>query len=155
MEGSLCRPGLKGAMVVISSAREGMPVDVQARLIASARDHAPREVVGYVVASWDLVFVPNVAEDPDLFEVSDEVQVQVYTEYGTRLAGIFHSHPAGRRTPSNSDIEYAPYGLRYWIITPTEVIEWDMDYDPPIERTWNRPDSTGLVASAAPDRRED
>lgn len=132
-----------------------MPADLRDRLIASALEHAPREIVGYVVHPWELIFVPNIAEDPNLFEVADEVQLQVYTEYGKRLVGIFHSHPAGRRTPSTSDIEYAPQGLRYWIITPIEVIEWDMEYDPPIERTWNSPDSAGLVASVAPDRRED
>lgn len=125
---------------------EPLPAGLCERLILNALDHAPREIVGYVVYPWDLVFVPNIATNPNLFEVADDVQLQVYQNYGRRLKGMFHSHPAGRREPSNLDVQYAPVNLRYWIITPTEVTEWDLDYDPPIERIFAS--SPGLATPA-------
>lgn len=130
--------------------RHAMPIEVQERIVRSAAQAAPREICGFVLVTWGLVFMQNVAKKEGIFAMDDEALLDFYRAYGRQCIGIFHSHPEGRKEPSDIDAEYAPRGMRYWIATLSTVTEWDMEHDPPREvvdgRT--RPASI-LVASDA------
>lgn len=103
---------------------ETMPQELRDRLVRSARESAPHEVCGFIMPDWSLVFMANVASVGN-FRIDDNDLLQFYTEFPKPL-GLFHTHPGGRPEPSNTDIDYAPQGLRYWIATPEDVYEWDM-----------------------------
>lgn len=107
-----------------------MPIDLQFRLIALAKEAAPMEACGFVMPGWSLVFMPNVADEPGNFRIDDNALLQFYTDFPPPL-GLFHTHPGGRPEPSRTDIDYAPQGLRYWIATPEDVYEWDMTHERP------------------------
>jgi proteasome lid subunit RPN8/RPN11 len=110
-----------------------MPVAVEERMIRAAQEAKPREVCGFVLVTWKLVFMANEAENEGQFAMNDDALLEFYRDYGEQCIGIFHSHPEGRKSPSNIDAEYAPRGMRYWIATLTSVYEWDMDHEPPRE----------------------
>jgi proteasome lid subunit RPN8/RPN11 len=110
-----------------------MPIAVQDRIVRSAVGAAPREICGFVLVTWGLVFMRNVAREEGRFAMDDESLLDFYREYGRQCIGMFHSHPDGRTSPSGIDAEYAPKGMRYWIATLTSVYEWDMEHDPPRE----------------------
>lgn len=109
-----------------------MPEELRSRLIEAAIEGAPdgREICGFVMKDWYLVFMPNAAQDPFRFRMDDEALLAFYAEF-PQPEGMFHSHPDGREEPSGVDWDYAPVGLRYWIITLDDVIEWDMSGDKP------------------------
>lgn len=109
-----------------------LPAPVAESLIEAAIDGRDREICGFVMPEWNLVFMPNVAEKAGNFEMDEGALWSFYTEFPKPL-GIFHSHPNGREEPSNVDFDYAPAGLRYWIIVPSTrtIVEWDMSRDKP------------------------
>jgi proteasome lid subunit RPN8/RPN11 len=111
---------------------EPMPEELRSRLIEAAIADAPggREICGFVMKEWSLVFMPNVAQEPLRFRMDDLALLDFYAEF-PQPEGIFHSHPDGREEPSDTDWDYAPIGLRYWIVTLDNVIEWDMSGDKP------------------------
>lgn len=128
--------------------RRPMPVAVQDRIVRAAIDAKPREVCGFVLATWGLVFMANVAEDDNIFAMDDDALLEFYQLYGQQCIGMFHSHPDGRPGPSNVDAEYAPQGMRYWISTLTSIYEWDMDHEPPREVVNGRTRSTSVLATS-------
>lgn len=107
-----------------------MPPYVRSALMAEAKIAAPREICGFILPGWEIVYMRNVATDPNRFAMDDEDLVEFFTLVPDPV-GMFHSHPDGRDTPSDVDRDYAPQGLRYWIVTFQNVIEWNMSYDPP------------------------
>jgi proteasome lid subunit RPN8/RPN11 len=111
---------------------EPMPEELRDRLIEAAIEAAPggREICGFAMKDWSLVFMPNVAQEPLRFRMDDLALLDFYAEF-PQPEGIFHSHPDGREEPSDTDWDYAPIGLRYWIVTLDNVIEWDMSGDKP------------------------
>lgn len=112
---------------------EPMPEYLRNILIEMANTAAPREMCGFLHRDWSgITIMENVSERDDRFEIPDEALMEFYSVYPNPL-GFFHSHPSGRRGPSNRDVEYAPQGMRYWIVTLSEVVEWDMSNDPPAE----------------------
>lgn len=111
---------------------EPMPEGLRDKLIEAAIDGAPgdREICGFVMGDWSLVFMPNVDTEPNRFRMDDEALLAFYADF-PQPEGMFHSHPDGKEEPSHADWEYAPVGLRYWIVTLDDVIEWDMSGDQP------------------------
>jgi proteasome lid subunit RPN8/RPN11 len=105
---------------------EPMPKEVRDRLIEAALEAADTEICGFVLPDWTLVFMPNVAKQPNRFQMDDDALLDFYMQFPDVL-GMFHSHPNGIREPSQTDIDYAPLRMRYWIVLPTEIVEWDMN----------------------------
>jgi proteasome lid subunit RPN8/RPN11 len=125
-----------------------MPAEVQERIIRSAREAAPREICGFVLVTWHLVFMENVAKEEGRFAMDDEAQIDFHIEYRRQCIGMFHSHPEGRKEPSGVDAEYAPVGMRYWISTLTSVYEWDMEHEPPREVVNGRTRPAPILAAS-------
>ncbi|AHZ95372.1 major capsid protein [Mycobacterium phage Damien] len=87
--------------------------------------------VGDDATSQQIDFVTNVHEFPrDNFYFDQDEFRQLIADLcrnDRRIIGMFHSHPNGVPWPSPRDIVGWPNpGLRwrYWVITPTDVIEW-------------------------------
>lgn len=110
---------------------ELMPEEIRHDLIRSALAGAPGEIVGFLLKDWTIVYMRNAAVDEG-FRIDDAELLDFYRCYIHQCAGIFHSHPKGRKEPSNVDVEYAPDGMRYWIVTLDNVYEWDMSNGTPI-----------------------
>jgi len=108
-----------------------MPSSVRETLIRSANEAAPREICGFILPDWKIVFMTNVAEGERQFRVDNQELLDFYVQFPNPL-GFFHSHPSGRQSPSDTDHAYAPQGMRYWIVTPDGVYGWDMDHDSPV-----------------------
>lgn len=108
-----------------------MPEHVRVMLIELAEKAAPREMCGFMHAGWQgITVMDNIADREDRFEIADGALLEFYQSCPDPL-GFFHSHPSGRTSPSDMDCVYAPAGMRYWIVTPDGVYEWDMEHDPP------------------------
>lgn len=112
--------------------RVEMPQSTQARLLGAAIAGGEREVCGFIIDTWDLLPMRNVAEGERAFAMDDDELLHVYQVWGRQLLGVYHSHPNGRTSPSDADAMYAPPGLRYWIIADNRVYEWDMSHEPPV-----------------------
>lgn len=62
----------------------------------------------------------------------DETLTEIYDERGSRVIGVWHTHPNHVPWPSPRDLVGWPnleLNWRYWVITPTEVIEWRLICD--------------------------
>lgn len=105
-----------------------MPEMVRNALTAMARRSPEREICGFILQDWAICPIDNIAEHDHNFKMSDQDIIDFFTvNYGAVL-GMYHSHPSGREDPSEADIEYAPARLRYWIVTPSNVIEWEIGH---------------------------
>jgi proteasome lid subunit RPN8/RPN11 len=102
-----------------------MPEQVQSALTAMARS-SPREICGFILGDWTICPIRNVAKNDRDFEMDQKEQISFFTKYFNYVIGVYHSHPGGRETPSDRDIAYAPARMRYWIVTPERVIEWEI-----------------------------
>jgi proteasome lid subunit RPN8/RPN11 len=110
--------------------RDRMPIDAQRKLLRLAKGAGSREVGGFVLFGWDVVEMPNNSPEDGEYSIADQVLLDFYQCFPTPM-GFFHSHPKGRKDPSNTDVDYAPIGLRYWIVTHQGVYEWDMSNGSP------------------------
>lgn len=111
--------------------RAAVPREVQEVLSAEALAASPREICGFLLVDWSIHYMRNVSAKDDRFEMDDAELLAFYREYLGNIAGVFHSHPDGRTSPSDVDIAYAPPDIRYWIVTAYGFYEWDMTHDPP------------------------
>ena len=102
-----------------------MPPETQSALMTMARSSS-REVCGFIDKDWEVHPIKNVAVNDRDFKMDEQEQIEFFRNYFTVMTGVYHSHPGGRREPSEKDITYAPARLRYWIVTRTEVIEWEI-----------------------------
>lgn len=108
-----------------------MPEHIREFLGHAAWAQGGHEICGFILQDWGILFISNVSDVEGEFEMHPPELLAAHQNYGKLLIGVFHSHPSGRVSPSNTDIDYAPQGLRYWIVTPDEVVEWDMTHDVP------------------------
>lgn len=107
---------------------EPLPEHIRASLCEAARESEDMEICGFIMSDWSLVFMPNAATEPFQFSMDDEATMDFYLNFDKPL-GMFHSHPNGQEDPSQTDLDYAPVGLRYWIIVGEEIVEWEIDND--------------------------
>jgi proteasome lid subunit RPN8/RPN11 len=110
-----------------------MPVEVASALVHRAVHATPLEICGFVLQGWVDLPITNTVLEVDKFYMDEGELIEAYRNHGNEIIGIYHSHPRGNRVPSRIDREYAPTETRYWIITPQEVVEWDMSDDIPKE----------------------
>lgn len=101
-----------------------LPIGVYADLMYRARKAGPREICGFLLEDWTVVPGVNVANSESEFEIDKETTLAAYLDSDDRLMGVYHSHPGGSLEPSQMDINNAPDGLRYFIVTTREIAEW-------------------------------
>lgn len=123
-----------------------------ARIGEEAGKALPRECCGLLLGrvvkeGWqvtELVTSPNVApaDRHDRFEIDPKtliaVQKRLRTE-GGEVIGVYHSHPNGRATPSDTDLEQAWQIGKIWVIAAIApdaqlsvgaFLRTDTDFDP-------------------------
>jgi proteasome lid subunit RPN8/RPN11 len=96
---------------------------LQARIAGEALAAFPRECCGLMegVRDGEAVQVtalhpsPNLADDPDRFEIDPALQFRLMRE-GRTVVGCYHSHPRGTAEPSARDAEYAFDSEFVWLI---------------------------------------
>lgn len=102
-----------------------MPEHVQSALRAMARSSS-REICGFILGDWSICPIKNVAAGERDFEMDQKELINFFQMNYSLVIGMYHSHPGGREDPSERDIIYAPARMRYWIVTPERVIEWEI-----------------------------
>lgn len=100
-----------------------MPIGPYADLMYKARKAGPREICGFLMADWTIVEGINVSNSESEFEIDEATTLYAFVERND-LMGVYHSHPGGSTEPSQMDINNAPDGLRYFIVTTREIVEW-------------------------------
>ncbi len=97
------------------------------KMLAHVDSHAPLEACG-LLAGHDskvesVLVVTNQAQSPVRYVMDPIEQLQAFEwidAKGLDLLGIFHSHPTGPETVSQTDIEQAAYAVVYVILTPVD-----------------------------------
>jgi len=85
---------------------------VEAEIIAHAREEAPKEACGLVIASAYVRCI-NVAEDPlTEFRIDDHVMAAAYAS--GQLVAVIHSHPDGPNSPTKVDMQQQQIGEVPW-----------------------------------------
>lgn len=103
-----------------------MPPDIEDILVKMCVATAPREMCGFINADWETIPITNVHKDPTHhFQMAEKELIAAFTH--ENLIGMYHSHPCGPPQPSEADRKYAPPKLRYWIVTPDGVYEWERE----------------------------
>ena len=103
-----------------------MPPVLIERLCKLAQEAAPREICGFVLGNWELLPIDNVAAGAHGFRMETDELRSAYQKHIHEMVGVYRSHPRGPAAPSGTDIDLAPPGLRYWIVTLDHVYEWDI-----------------------------
>ncbi len=105
-----------------------MGCEISRSVLAAIRDEAAaspgREVCGLLFGGDGRIDAhrpcDNVAERPeDSFEIDPAALISAYREErtgGLRIAGCYHSHPAGDATPSRRDADAAAPNGWVWLI---------------------------------------
>lgn len=101
-----------------------MPVGTYMDLVTRCRKAGPKEICGFLLDDWTVMPGTNIANSEQEFEIDHDTTLYVFQEEGDRLMGVYHSHPSGNLEPSQFDINNAPEGLRYFIVTRREIVEW-------------------------------
>lgn len=83
------------------------------------------------LGGWHLIEIANLSFRPNEFVMGSEELLEVWRTYGEEIIGVWHTHPRGDRRPSDHDRQWAPGGMRYWIVTEWGVSEYDMRKNPP------------------------
>lgn len=101
-----------------------------------AAAHPHQEVCGFVISGWQFIPVENVAKNKSReFAFNSYGQRKAILHaigFGREILGVFHSHPGGTESPSETDIAGWPFVdsandyCRYWIISGGEVNEWTL-----------------------------
>jgi proteasome lid subunit RPN8/RPN11 len=108
---------------------------LQTRIAEEALAAFPRECCGLMegVRDGETVQVtalhpsPNLADDPDRFEIDPALQFRLMRE-GRPVVGCYHSHPQGTAVPSRRDVESAGEAGLVWLIAAREgqgAFVWD------------------------------
>jgi proteasome lid subunit RPN8/RPN11 len=93
-----------------------------------------KERCGFVVDDEDIFYVDNAHEEPTHNFLMDPIDLErvvseIYDIRQARIIGVFHTHPNNVPWPTPRDLVGWPnpeLGWRYWIVTATEVIEWQL-----------------------------
>lgn len=101
--------------------------DQRDEMLRHVAAHAPLEACGLLAGKEDKVervlFVRNQAQSPTRFVMDPYEQLQAFEWMDTHaldLVGIFHSHPRGPETVSETDIREAAYEVVHLIWSRSE-----------------------------------
>lgn len=94
------------------------------------------EVCGLVLDDWTFYAIRNVHPRPERnfqFCIAD-LDTFIKVSHIDRVIGIYHSHPSNDPNPSADDMAGKPdmEGLRYWIVTQNQVVEWSLCDSAPV-----------------------
>lgn len=103
-----------------------LPQQLVSEVLTHALEALPDECVGLLLGKRNCatrrVPLPNVARDPTRhFEADPDALLRALMqaeERGEDLVAIYHSHPHGPSTPSNTDLEQARYHAYQLIVHP-------------------------------------
>jgi proteasome lid subunit RPN8/RPN11 len=103
-------------------------------LVSEAHGAAPNEMCGFVMLDphWTYIPVNNCHPRPQQhFQMEADGMLEVLRYNSHQVAGIYHSHPRGRKEPSPDDVEIMRLyrQFRFWIVTYNNVYEWSLDND--------------------------
>lgn len=90
------------------------------------------ELCGFVLKDGQIYLIDNAAQDPSRnFCFSTESLKDFLMEHSINdVDGMFHTHPSGRTSPTQGDIEGWPQAaVRYYVVTQTTVHEWSKNGD--------------------------
>jgi proteasome lid subunit RPN8/RPN11 len=110
--------------------RVALPDAVRRKLTEACRTGLPCEVCGLVLGDFrpggtlyvqDIAVVRNAADRPEsAFRFAPEDWVAAYyaaaSGSGSRIVGVFHSHPRGNAKPSRADLRGWDGCGTYWIV---------------------------------------
>jgi proteasome lid subunit RPN8/RPN11 len=98
------------------------PQDMYDDMLRYVAEHVPLEACGLLAGKqgWVEKVIPvrNQAQSPVRFVMDPYEQLQAFEwidSHGLELVGIFHSHPAGPETVSETDIREAAYEVVHLI----------------------------------------
>lgn len=108
---------------------EPMDPDLARELVREAQAGAPNEICGFVMEGWNFLPITNTAATPTKnFEMDPDELIHVLLHDADGVLGVYHSHPAGQKEPSSTDIAGWRYPMfRYWIVTYQDVYEWRIE----------------------------
>jgi proteasome lid subunit RPN8/RPN11 len=96
---------------------------VLARVVAHARETAPRECCGLLLGAAahivDVVPTRNIADDPGRFEIDPADHIAGRRDArrrGLEVVGFYHSHPHSAPEPSARDLAEASYPDHLYLI---------------------------------------
>ncbi len=96
-------------------------------MLEHVRQHAPLEACGLLAGKNNrvekVIFVQNQSRSPYQFRMDPFQQLEAFQwidSRGLELLGIFHSHPAGPETASETDIAEAAYEVVHIILSQAE-----------------------------------
>lgn len=100
-----------------------LPPALEAEIVAHAREGYPEEVCGLISSRAGAAVAVhrgrNISPTPRVaYELDHEtlaLQIQ-FEDQGLELAGIYHSHPHGPETPSETDVNMAFYPDAAYVI---------------------------------------
>jgi len=100
-----------------------LPAELRDEILAHAREGYPEEVCGIIAGKNDIAVAlyrgRNVSPTPRVaYELDADTLIRqiAFEEAGLTLAAIYHSHPAGPATPSETDIARATYPDSIYLI---------------------------------------
>lgn len=111
--------------------KHDLPQHVCDSLSKLASESGDIEVCGFVLADMTIVNIDNVADEPGSGFTMDHGQMVDIIKGKTPIVATFHSHPSGRRWPSDTDTEHMTFlyrqgcPWRYLIITVDGVFEFE------------------------------
>lgn len=105
--------------------------EVRKTLMNRARYSYPMEACGFIMNSADpdtgqwVLDVPNVSKRPrHSFEMDHNYQLLAVSNEDV-IYGMWHTHPSGPDGPSDTDVKFAPPGLRCFVATRNGVFEYE------------------------------
>lgn len=106
-----------------------LPRAIEAEIIAHARGGYPEEVCGLIAGRLggplsvhrgrNISPTPRVAYELDHETLALQID---FEDQGLELVAIYHSHPQGPQTPSETDVRMAFYDAVYVIISLADVM---------------------------------
>lgn len=100
-----------------------VPTAVYNEMLAHVQAVYPQEGCGLLAGQRQQILahypITNVRQSPVAYEMDPRQQVQALWQMAQQqhtLLAIYHSHPAGPETPSESDVALATYPEAYYLI---------------------------------------
>lgn len=103
---------------------------LRAGLVDLARANREVEICGFILDDGTLVNITNVDENPERGFTMDPDQMMRVVKGKNGIEATYHSHPSGRKWPSENDSEQMTFlyrqgcPWRYLIVTTEDVFEF-------------------------------
>lgn len=103
---------------------------LRAGLVDLARANREVEICGFILDDGTLVNITNVDENPEKGFTMDPDQMMRVIKGKKGINATYHSHPSGRKWPSESDSDHMTFlyrqgcPWRYLIVTTEDVFEF-------------------------------